>query len=94
VLAASLSRDHAELLHLRENVNNPPDLSDPAVDEPHDEDLAVRDGSARWRDTVEFTQVGSGNCVLLDDFVAFFNQIVDRKVNVGEGFGRSPRTAP
>src|SRR5215467_8908959 len=45
----SLGLNHAELFHLREDVDNPPDLGDPAVDEPHNEDLGVGDGFAGWR---------------------------------------------
>jgi hypothetical protein len=46
---ALLGLNHAELFHLREDVDHPPGLSDSAVDEAENEDLVVRDGFAgRW----------------------------------------------
>src|SRR5207247_6425733 len=81
----SLGLDHAELFHLREDVGNPPDLSDPAIDEPHYEDLRVGDRFAGRPEAVEFAQVGAGNRVLRHDLVALPDQILDRAVKVGEG---------
>src|SRR6266540_2817131 len=80
----SLGGNHAELFHLREDVDDPPDLSDSAVDEAADEDLVVGDGFAGWREAHVFTLVGPGNRVPADDLVPLFDQILDRNVKVGE----------
>lgn len=46
--SAQLGRNHAELSHLRDDVDDPPGLSDSTVGEPEDEDLVVGDGFAGW----------------------------------------------
>ena len=80
---ASLGRNHAELSHLREDVDDPRGLSDPPVDEPDDEDLVVRDGFAGWWDAHVLAPVGSGNHVPADEVVPLCDQILDRDVQVG-----------
>jgi hypothetical protein len=66
---ASLGRNHAELSHRREDVDDSPGLSDPPVDEPDDEDLVVRDGFASRWDAHVFALVGPGDRVAADDLV-------------------------
>src|SRR5215471_13074397 len=54
-------------VHLRQDIDDSPGLSDPAIDEPANEDLVVRDGFAGWRDAQVLTPVGPGNRVPADD---------------------------
>src|SRR5215211_8625058 len=84
VNGASLGLNQAELVHLREDVDDPPGLGDPPVDEPDDEDLVVGDGFAGWWEAHVLALVGPGDRVAADDLVALFDQILDRDVKVGE----------
>src|SRR5215469_10227976 len=75
---ASLGRNHAELSHQREGVDDPPGLGDSAVDAAEDEDLVVCDGFAGWWKAHEFALVGPSNRVPADDLVPLRDQILDR----------------
>jgi hypothetical protein len=46
----SLGANHAELFHLREDVDDPPDLCDSPSGETENEDLVLRDGFAGRRE--------------------------------------------
>ena len=76
--------NHAELLHLREDVDHPPGLSDSAAREAEDEDLVVGDGLAGWPVAHVVTLVGPSNRVAADDLVPLRDQILDRDMEVGE----------
>src|SRR5215469_17069340 len=80
----SLGGNHAELFHLREDIDDPPHLRDPAAGETEDEDLVVADGLAGWREAHVFTLVGPCNRGTHYDLVPLRDQILDRKVEVGK----------
>src|SRR5215472_13588866 len=69
--SGSGSRDgnHAELLHLGEDVDDPPHLGDAPAGEAPDEDLLVSDRIAGWREASVFALVGPGNRGTHDDLV-------------------------
>src|SRR5215831_10171461 len=65
--SGSIGGNHAELFHLREDVDDAPGLGDSPVGEADDEDLVVGDGFDGWREAHVFTLVGPGNRVPGDD---------------------------
>jgi hypothetical protein len=76
--------NRAQLLHLRQDVDNTPGLCDSTVDEAEDKDLVIGDGFAGWWDAHVLAEVRPSNQVPADNLVPFRDHIVDRDMKVGE----------